>query len=286
MEKSPRVPLTTEQLRQYEERGHCSPIPVLTNTEAAEFTDRFMEYIAYNKERLEPLPPRDRYKVMAETHTFLNWAYRIVSHPRVLDAVESLLGPNLLVWSTRWFSKMPGENAYVSWHQDAGYWGLRPPKVTSAWVALSQSVPENGCMRVVPGTHKWPLLPQKDTFSPDNALSRGQEIAVEVDEGQAVDIILQPGQMSLHHFAIVHGSNPNTSDQPRIGLAIRYISPEVEQEGSARQVAFLVRGRDEYGHFDIMDSPKDDAALTNPSIQEEVLRRFYTNVMEKTSSGG
>jgi hypothetical protein len=92
--------------------------------------------------------------------------------------------------------------------------------------------------------------------------------------------------MSLHHFAIVHGSNPNTSDKPRIGLAIRYILPEVAQEGSARQIAFLVRGRDEYGHFDIMDPPEDDAALTNSSRQEEVLRRFYTNVMEKTSGGG
>ena len=166
MAKSSPVPLSAEQLRDHEQRGYCSPIPVLTNTEAAEFTYRFMEYISYNKERLEPLPPRDRYKAMAETHTFLNWAYRIVSRPRVLDAVESLLGPDLLVWSTRWFSKMPGEKAYVSWHQDAGYWGLRPPKVTSAWVALSESVPENGCMRVVPGTHKWPLLPKRTLFLP------------------------------------------------------------------------------------------------------------------------
>lgn len=275
------TPLTHEQLEQYEERGYCFPIPVLSIPEAVDFRERFMGYISFNKEKLDTLPPRDRYKVMSETHTFLNWVFRIVSHPKVLDAVESLLGPDLLVWSTRWFSKMPGEKTYISWHQDAGYWGLKPPKVTSAWVALSQSIPENGCMRVVPGTHKWPLLPQKDTFAPDNALSRGQEVAAEVDESQAIDIILEPGDMSLHHFAIVHGSLPNTSDKPRIGIAIRYISPEVGQEGGERQIAMLVRGRDEYGHFDLIDPPKDDTAMADPSIQSEILRRFYKNLMQK-----
>src|SRR5258708_6330488 len=180
----------------------------------------------------------------------------MITQPSVLDAVEEVLGPNLIVWNTRWFTKMPGDKTYISWHQDATYWGLHPPKVTTAWLALSESTPENGCMRVIPGSHLQPLLPQVETYAPENALSRGQEIGVEVDEREAVDLILKPGQMSLHHVGIVHGSKRNESSKARVGIAVRFITPDVVQDGTERQMAMLVRGADSHCHFDLAEPPK------------------------------
>ena len=145
-------------------------------------------------------------------------------------AVEGVIGPNIVVWGSSWFVKFPHDKAFISWHQDGAYWGLHPPKVTTAWVALCPSTLETGCMQVMPETHNT-SLPQIDTYNEDNALSRGQEIAVEVDETKAVNMVLGPGEMSLHHIGIVHGSKANGSDYPRIGIAIRYIAPEVVQDG-------------------------------------------------------
>jgi ectoine hydroxylase-related dioxygenase (phytanoyl-CoA dioxygenase family) len=168
---------------------------------------------------------------------------------------------------------MPGDKKYVAWHQDGIYFGLHPPNVVTAWVALTDSTPENGCLRVVPGSHGKNLI-HRETGAPDNALSRGQEIAVEVDESQAVDIVLQPGELSLHHVGIVHGSNPNTSDRPRIGLAIRYLTPDVVHHGPERQLALLVRGKDEFGHFELLDRPIGDSAPAGRAIQLKILERM------------
>ncbi len=270
--------LSPEQLSKYEARGYHFPVPVLDDSEVADFRGDFDNFLDYNRARLKELPANKQGSVLSQTHTFLHWVYRIVSHPKVLDAVESLVGPNLLVWDSGWFTKMPGDKKYISWHQDATYWGLHPPKVTTAWVALSESTPENGCMRVVPGSHRERLLPQRETYAPDNALSRGQEIEAEVDEIRAVDLVLRPGEMSLHHIAIIHGSKANTSDKPRIGIAIRYLATDVVQDGSVRQFALLVRGKDEFGHFELIDPPQtDDPSRTE--IQQEAFNRVRRNIM-------
>jgi hypothetical protein len=273
--------LALEQQAFYKQNGYLSPRRVLGAEEASGYEARFVEYMSKYAQQLCGLLQRDRRVYLSEAHLFLSWVYRIVAHPAVLDAVESVLGPNILVWGAQWFPKLPGDNAYVSWHQDGTYWGLHPPNVTTAWIALSDSTPENGCMRVVPGTHHTPKLPQRETYAPDNMLSRGQEIAVQVDESRAVDLVLQPGEMSLHHIGIVHGSGPNRSDHARIGLAVRYIGPEVRQEGSARDLAVLVRGKDEYGHFDLVEPPERDSSPEQSSVHAEALRRKAANTLPK-----
>lgn len=270
--------LNAAQIHAYQERGYYFPLQVLTTDETQELLGHYHAHVGRHSQRLKELTPREQYLVLSETHTYLNWVYRIVSHPKVLDYVESILGPNLLVWGTRWFSKMPGDKAFVSWHQDGTYWGLHPPRVTTAWVAISESKPENGGLRVVPGSHRGDYLPQRDTYDPANALSRGQEIAVEVDEAQAVDLALEPGQMSLHHIGIVHGSKANTSQKPRIGLAIRYITPEVVQDGSERSLAMLVRGWDGFGHFELIDPPRENHELNQGEVPEAILR-MMKNIM-------
>ena len=137
----------------------------------------------------------------------------------------------------------------MSWHQDLTYWGLDPADIVTAWIALSESGPQNGAMRVIPGTHTSEVVPHKDTFAANNLLSRGQEISVEVDETKAVTLELEPGQMSLHHVKLIHGSEPNPSDKRRIGLAIRYIPTHVRQIAGMTDSAMLVRGADAFGHF-------------------------------------
>lgn len=198
-----------------------------------------------------------------KTHLLFTWADELVHHPTVLDAVEDVLGPNLLCWTSNFFIKEARSADFVSWHQDSTYWGLEPDDVVTAWVAFVDVTPENGYMQVIPGSHKINQLPHMDTFHKDNLLSRGQEIAVEVDRSKAVGLALKAGEMSLHHIKLVHGSDANRSEGRRIGFAIRYIPTHVRQT-RVRDSATLVRGIDEYRHFDLEPRPKadlDDDAL-------------------------
>ena len=139
------------------------------------FRRQFDDYTEENKERLSKLIPRERRAVYGLTHLSLPWVYEMVSHSRVLDAVEGVLGPNLLVWGSDWFVKFPGDAAFISWHQDGAYWGLQPPKVATAWIALSPSTTESGCMQVIPGTQKI-SLPQRETYALDNALRAARRL--------------------------------------------------------------------------------------------------------------
>lgn len=277
----PPTSLTSEQQAAYHDDGYHFPVRAFEKDEADRLSNCFMSYHEQHSERLKQLLPRERRTFLCETHLFLRWVYEIVSHPRVLDAVESVLGPDIMVWSSQWFPKFPGEKAFVSWHQDATYWGLTPPNVTTAWVALSRSTQQNGCMRVVPGTHKTPLLPQRETYGPDNMLSRGQEIAVEVNEAEAVDLILRPGEFSLHHIALVHGSGPNESDYPRIGLAVRYVSPDVVQNGQERDLVLLVRGKDTHHNFEVVNPPDRDMAYGECATHTEAMERKARNLLPK-----
>jgi ectoine hydroxylase-related dioxygenase (phytanoyl-CoA dioxygenase family) len=186
-----------------------------------------------------------------------------VHHPKVLDAVEDVIGPDILCWTTNFFIKEANSPGFVSWHQDSTYWGLEPDDVVTAWVAFTDVTEENGYMQVIPGSHKVDQLPHVDTFHRDNLLSRGQEISVEVDKSKAVGLAMGSGEMSLHHIKLVHGSDANRSADRRIGLSIRYIPTYVRQT-KVRDSAMLVRGSDRYRHFDPEPRPKadlDEAAL-------------------------
>jgi ectoine hydroxylase-related dioxygenase (phytanoyl-CoA dioxygenase family) len=146
----------------------------------------------------------------------------------------------------------------VSWHQDSTYWGLSKPDIVTAWVAFTPSTVESGCLRVVPGSHLRDQLPHGDTFATDNMLTRGQEVKVTVDERDALDVVLRPGEMSLHHVRLIHGSEPNRAAHRRIGFAIRYLPTSVRQTSGIRDTATLVRGRDDFGHFALEPAPASD----------------------------
>jgi ectoine hydroxylase-related dioxygenase (phytanoyl-CoA dioxygenase family) len=205
-------------------------------------------------------------------HLLFTWLAELVRHPAVLDAVEDVLGPDILCWNTSFFTKEARSPGFVSWHQDATYWGLSEPDVLTAWVAFTESTPANGNMRVIPGSHRAPI-PHVDTFHPDNLLSRGQEITVEVDESRAADIVLQAGEMSLHHVLMVHGSGANPSGDRRIGFAIRYIPTRISQTGGPRDSATLVRGIDAFGHFELEPQPDADLDPSMLALHAEISDR-------------
>jgi len=239
--------LSSEQVQSYEKGGYFFPLRVLTAEEVA-------QYRAHVEDLQQRLGGQPAATDLAQTHLNFRWSYDLALHPRVLDAVEAVLGPDVLVLASSIFAKPARNPSYISWHQDATYWGLDLAKVTTAWIALSPSNVESGCMRVVPETHTEEIHPHVETYAKDNLLTRGQEVAVEVDEKDAVDLVLDPGEMSLHHVNIIHGSNPNRSDDQRIGFAVRYITPDVQQQAE-RQAVILARGQDRYGNFPLLKSP-------------------------------
>jgi len=243
--------LTKHQLGEYQHQGFLFPLPILSESETAALRRKLEDLEINQGGRLPALINR-------KPHLLLTWLNALIRDPRILDPVEDILGPNILCWGSGFFIKNAHDPARVTWHQDSTYWGLSKPDIVTAWVAFTPSTPENGCVRVVPGTHRLQQLPHRDTFAQNNLLSRGQEIAVEVDESKAVDLVLDAGQMSLHHVMLVHGSEPNGSAIRRIGFAIRYLPTSVKQLTGARDTATLVRGTDEYGHFRLEPAPRAD----------------------------
>ncbi|MCH2631704.1 MAG: phytanoyl-CoA dioxygenase family protein, partial [Nisaea sp.] len=154
---------------------------------------------------------------------------KLTRNENLINAVTPILGPDLLVWSGGLFIKEANSPHIVSWHQDLNYWGLDDADEVTAWVSLGRADLESGCMRFVPGSHTKRLVQHNDTFSENNLLSRGQEIAVDVDDSEGVDVILKPGQASLHHGHLFHASGPNKTPNRRVGVAIRYIKPSMKQ---------------------------------------------------------
>lgn len=240
--------LTSEQLDSYSKNGFVKPIRVFSREEASELRTR-IEALE-RREVAGGLPQDIQQYFRVNGQIVIPLLFEIASAKSILDAIESVLGPNLLVWSCELFIKEAGSEKIVTWHQDLTYWGMGgSDKQASAWIAITDVTEQAGCMRFVPGSHKRDLVPHIDTFSDGNLLSRGQEIAVEVDEQDAVLDDLAPGEMSIHHGRIFHASGPNRSQDRRIGMVIRYVTPDLVRSSATRDYALLVRGVDDCGNW-------------------------------------
>ena len=243
--------IRAEAARFYRENGYRFPIDVLAEDEAVAYRRQLERFDA--EHGLIAGPQRTK------LHLILTWMDELIRHPKILAAVEAVLGPDILCWSSSFFLKEPKDPSFISWHQDGTYWGLSSTDVATAWLALSPSTRQSGCVKFMPKTHLAPVG-HRETHAPDNALSRGQEVEVEVDEAKAVHVVLRPGQASLHHILLFHGSEPNASDDRRIGLAIRYVAAGVRRLDGSRDSAMLVRGADRQGNFDHESRPPADMA--------------------------
>jgi hypothetical protein len=247
--------LTPTQLARYQAEGFLAPLPALGPELARETLAKVEAYEAQHGD----FPSKG-----LKAHLYLPWMEKVVRHPAILDAVESIVGPDIVCWSSRFFIKDPGDGGFVSWHQDVTYWGLDVSEnILTAWVALSPAKRGNGVMKVIPGTHR-KVVPHREGVA-SNMLLRGQEVAVEVDEAQAVYMELEPGEMSVHHGLMFHGSEDNRAGERRVGFAIRYMPTRVKPlDGLPRDSVMLVRGSDRYGYYDLEPSPqfeRDPAAL-------------------------
>jgi len=239
--------LSSNQLKQYEDEGFVSPINIFSKEKAKEIRNQ-IELI--EKELPGELDKSGRYNA----HLISPLLDEVTHNQKILDAVESLIGKNILVCGTTLFIKNPNEKGYVSYHQDAKYIGLEPHNWVTAWVALTDSNEENGCMKMWPGSHLT-IKDHDEKFNEENLLTRGQTVE-NVPDNKVKSVELVTGQMSLHHPRIVHGSGVNKSNDRRIGFVIQsYIGTNVKQVLGQNSVQ-LARGVDEFNHHDIIQRPK------------------------------
>ena len=233
--------LTEEQIRGYHRDGFLFPIRIMSRAEATELRGKFEALEAAIDGEVQ-----ERFRIKA--HLPFPWLNELIRTPRMLDAVEDIIGPNILCWGSSFFTKNAHDPRFVSWHQDSTYYGLRPRETLTAWFAFTDSRIESGCMRAIPGSHGRGQVTHRETFNKENLLSRGQTIQ-EVDESSAVDIELEAGEISFHNELVIHGSNPNESSQRRLGYSIHYIAPHVRQTLFESATAALLRGEDTHGYW-------------------------------------
>ena len=243
--------LSVEQIARYEHDGAIAPVPVMSRAEADALRARF--------EALENgIEGEIQARFRIKAHLPFPWLCDLIRHPAMLDAVEDLIGPDIVVWGSSFFTKKARDHRFVSWHQASTYYGLEPPESITAWIAFSDSTRETGCLKIIPGSHKGPAIVRHvETYAEDNLLSRGQTIE-DIDESTALDLELRAGEMSIHHNKTIHSSEPNPSDRPRIGFAIHIAPPQVRQAQFDGAAAVVVRGSDRFGHWQPEPVPRRD----------------------------
>ena len=247
--------LSDTQVKMMARDGYVAPIPIFDAEQAAAYRARLEAFEASVADRpaQETLFTLSRFK----PHLLFTWLDEICHHPLLLDAVEDLLGPDLIIFSGAFFTKNARDGNYVPWHQDTTYADFNGGRYARAWVAVTPSHAGNGCMRVIKGSHKSQLMHTEEPDNPRNILFRREKVAGEVDETDAVDLVLAPGEMSIHDYGVVHGSKPNDSDDRRIGFAITFVSADTMPRGR-RDTGMLVRGRALNDGWELEPRPKSD----------------------------
>jgi len=262
--------LSPGAVERYGDDGILFPVPLLSHSEVVEY-GKALESVA----EICGEGYRRRYDNL---HQYFPWAYRLATGETLLNIVESLIGSDIVIDATLVFYKPPHDTAYSSWHQDSVYSGWHLTPSVSAWIALSPSVPSNGCMRVVPRTHKDGVLEHETIVGdPDLMNRRGERVRTDVDEAQAVDVVLQPGEMSLHHPNIVHGSNANGSETPRIGFIVRFVTSRTTNRN---RDLMRVRGDADCSGLRLVDPPVEEkleaAVVTWRQATEDLPQRWHS----------
>ena len=266
--------LSPDDVARFEKDGYLFPIDVLSETEVADYRFRFDELTI----TLKNDPARDDY-LFYKTNLVLPWVDEFTHNSVLLDVIEDLVGSHILLWSCCFLIKEPRTMSRFTWHQDNLHWYLEPPQAVSAWIALSHSNAQNGCVRFIPGSHKLGPLPHAYAPADDLINTTGQYIDWALPEETAVDAFLKPGQMSVHHDLTAHASGANRSDEQRIGCVIVFLPTHVRNP-SLRESAMLVRGADEYDYFDLEPRPQGELDPAAIAAHYAALRKMGTYKME------
>jgi hypothetical protein len=241
--------LTDAQILHFREQGWLAPLRAIDAAEAALCARRVEEYEAAIGENANR-------SLKIKGHLAAPWIVELGRNAAILDAVEDLIGPDILLFGASIFAKAGHNREYVSWHQASAYFGLDPHEEVTAWVAFTPSTEANGALQVLPGSHKLTDLKHVETYAPDNMLARGQELQI-AEDAKGVTMELAPGEFSLHQERTAHGSQRNRTEQRRIGFAFFYIPTHVRST-IGRRSATLVRGADRFGHWDADPLPRFD----------------------------
>ena len=246
--------LSTAQHAQYQSEGVVFPFRILDTEKAIQLVD----HCSVLRSRMGHWVASPQ---ISKPHLVSRAMADVIRNETLLDAVESIIGPDILCWTVTVFAKPPKSGGYVGWHQDRTYWGLSPEEqVVTAWLALTDAHCDNGCMSVLRGSHLQGYRDHEIVPGTENILLSGQEVAIERHEkDDLVHVELDPGEASIHHSKVVHGSNPNQSDRPRVGLSIQYISADVRQRNNGGvDSASAVRGNTSRSKLELEPLPVSD----------------------------
>ena len=262
--------LSQPQIDQYHEQGFVSPVDVFSEDEAAEYLQKLEEAEATYPEHLNA-------ENRNNAHLVLKCLDELAHHPIILDAIEDLLGPDFSLWGSVLFIKEPQTKHFVSWHQDSTYDGIEPKNYATPWIALTPSNLESGCMTMVPETHKDGIRDHDDTFSEDNILTRGQNIP-DLDLSNSVDLILRPGQMSIHHAQVIHASQPNRSRHRRVGYALQGYAVSTANQTIGENYWMPIRGQCNHPNMIELQRPKND--MDQAAIeQRRLVNENFSNIL-------
>ena len=265
--------LSEDQVAHYSKTGQVGPIEILTRNEISYFRGKLE-----TAERALGVPlSRSLGQFRAKTHLLYTWMDELVRHSGVLDAIESLIGHDILIYHLTCWIKEPGDGSFVTWHQDGTYFNLSPAEHVTAWIALSDATRESGCMRILPGSHLRGQQEHDNGPTEGNLLSNGQKVSIDIDESKAIDVEVPAGCVSFHHTHVVHSSGPNRSHDRRIGIGVSYIPTRVCFLGEGRVPAGLVRGRDKFRNFDPEFRPTADLDGGARAFHAEACRVFFSS---------
>lgn len=265
--------IDTNQLRHdFEHEGLIACLDIMTPPRAARFSSALEAFV--NDHQDNPSFPD---WVYGKTHLLLAWVVELAAENVLLDAVEALIGPNILLWDSSIPIKPPHSSGYFGWHQDATYWPIEPlERVVSAWVALGHVTPLNGGMQMIPGSHHLGRLPHRKTFDEESMLRRGQQLSECVDDSNAIDIYLRPGQASLHHTFMLHGSGANQTDTWRLGVILNFVAADVGPVSGHQDSAMLMRGSGDSTRFALERRPDSDLSASALRRYREAVARAST----------
>ena len=240
--------LTDEQLARSERDGCIFPVRIMDTETAALYRTTY--------ESVEARQGKDVPELLSvKPHVLFPWLFELGTTPALLDAMEDLIGPNIVLTTCAIWPKKANDPSFVTWHQDSAYFGYEPMDVWSAWIAITDSHADNGCLKYLPGSHSNPEMAHEETYAENNMLSRGQRITDTFDDSTAINVELEPGECTLHHFRLAHSSEPNTSDRRRVGILFVFCGTHVKPTNNLN-TGILVRGEDKFGYWNADPLPE------------------------------
>ncbi len=269
--------LNVQQIKDFRANGCLHPLDGLSAAEVA----LYQEELRKTEEHLGGSLMAIDKKYRGNLHFMCRWVDELARTPAIVDAVEDLLGPDILLYTSRFFIKEPRSEGIAAWHQDSTYFGLRPYDHVTAWVALCNVTPESGPVEFAVGSHIRGQLQQKSGLIKNSVNTAGQIIVEWFDQSQIDRAILKPGQFSFHHTCVVHQSQPNRSDERRVGLALSYIPTRTRYVGKRRMPACLVRGKDAHGHFDLQPPPQMDFGEIEMQRHDTTFKAYIESFYEQ-----